>query len=180
MAEEKKNTTTFGLSSRTVARLLKLGSEGPEAQIGLDDDQLKAEMLHDRLAETLSLCDMSAAPTSRMQTRMSGTIGALAGESIGALLLAPRTDIDILRRIKDHGRRLSEAAKSKPEHHAANTIYYAAIASALQAHRVKITSFSNKELLSTFSKLTKESWMPRDLVGLFERASGVCDELMKE
>lgn len=177
MAENEKDTTTFGLTSKKVARLLKLGAESPDAKIELDDEQRQAELLHDRLAETLALCEVQVSDATRGQTRMSNAIAALSGAPIGGLLLAPRTDLDVLKKIKDLGRKLSEAAESKPEHRVANTIYYAAIAAALQIHHARITSFSYKELLSTFSTLAKEGWIPRDLVSLFERASSICGEL---
>jgi hypothetical protein len=174
MAEKKKDTTTFGLSSKTLARLLRLGSQAPQMEVELDDDQLKAEILHDRLAETLPLCDLQADPTSRRQTRMSGTIGVLGGESIGALLLAPRTDIDILKRIKDRGRKLSETAKSGPEHHVANTIYYAAIASALVHHGSRVTTHSYANLRKSFGRLAQEHWISQTLAELFGKAEQAC------
>jgi hypothetical protein len=174
MAEKKKDTTTFGLSSKTVARLLRLGSEAARTKVELADHHLKAEILHDRLAETLPLCDMQADLTSRRQTRMSGTIGALAGESIGALLLAPRTDIDILKRIKDLARKLSETVKSEPDHHVANTIYYAAIASALIHHGARVTTHTYTNLRKSFAHLAQEPWILQTLVELFGKAEQAC------
>jgi hypothetical protein len=72
--------------------------------------------------------------------------------------------------MKNYGRRLSEQARTESEHHTANVVYYAAIASALVFHEQRITSFSNKELKLSFTLLGKAKWIPSDLSRLFRKA----------
>ena len=176
---KRKETTTFGLRSEKVARLLRIGAEGNEPKTRPDALELKAELLRDRLAETLSLYDVESAELSKRQTRMSQAIADLAGESIGRLLLDPKTDLSILRRIKDHGRKLSESSKPVPERHVANTIYYAAIAAALLFHDTRITAHSYGDLAMSLHRLASETWMPDSLTSLFGKARTTIEERHK-
>ena len=176
---ERKETTTFGLGSDKVARFLRIGSKDNEADSKQAEDELKGELLRDRLAETLALYDAKTGEVSRSQTKMSQVIGDLAGEPIGMLLRARKTDLSILRRIKDHGRKLSESAKSKPERHVANTIYYAAIAAAFLFHDTQITSHSYADLGRSLRRLVKEIWIPESLTSLFGKAVIIIKERHK-
>ena len=173
---ERKETTTFGLGSDQVARFLRIGSEDNEAQGQQTEDELKGELLRDRLAETLALYDTKTGEVSRSQTRMSQVIGDLAGEPIEKLLRNLKTDISTLRRIKDHGRKLSESTKSKPERHVANTIYYAAIAAAFLSHDTRITAHSYADLGRSLCRLANETWIPESLTGLFGQAGIIIAE----
>jgi len=173
---KRKETTTFGLRSEKVARLLRIGAEGNEPKTRPDALELKAELLRDRLAETLSLYDVESAELSKRQTRMSQAIADLAGEPIGRLLLNPKTDLSILRRIKDHGRKLSEAARSVPERHVTNTVYYAAIASAIVHCDTRITAHAFNGLTISFSMLGQEQWIPKAFARLFSKAARICQD----
>ena len=143
-------------------------------QIQDDIDQQKADVLSDRLGDTLPLFySTEQRPSSRLK-RLGQTIAALAGEPIGKLLQDPKTDITITRMTKDYGRKLSTNATSEAEHHAANTIYYAAIAHALVRGGLKITKLSYEDLLESFCQLSKEDWIPKSLRDLFGEASEYC------
>ena len=71
-------------------------------------------------------------------------------ESIRNLLVNPTTDIQLINKIKEHGKILSQKAQVDIEHDTANAIYYAAIAHALVCHNLKITKFSYEELEKSF------------------------------
>ena len=168
----KKEPTTFGASVKKVVELLKIGADMHETTD--DIEQQKADLLSDRLNDTLPLYySTEQKPASKLR-RMGQTIAALAGEPIGKLLQDPKTDIAIIRMAKDYGRRLSTSAKSEAEHHTANTIYYAAIAHALLYHGVRITKFSYADLQKSFQSLIQQGWIPRWMMGLFERAGTEC------
>lgn len=176
---ERTETTTFGLDSDKVARFFRIGSEDHEVEGKQTADELKAELLRDRLAETLALYETKTGDVSRSQTRMSKVIGDLAGEPIGAFLSNSKTDLRILRRIKNHGRELSEFARSKPERHVANTIYYAAIATAVLFHDTRITAHSYVDLGRSLRRLVKETWISESLTRLFEKAAIIIEERHK-
>lgn len=173
----KKEPTTFGVSLKKVVKLLNIGSD--ISSTPGETDQQKADMLSDRLSDTLPLYySTNRKPASKLR-RLGQTIAALAGEPIGKLLQDPKTDITIIRMTKDYGRKLSASAKSETEHHTANTVYYAAIAHALVCHDLKITKYSYKDLQQSFRQLSKEDWIPKDLRDLFAKASEYCKVRMK-
>lgn len=173
---KRRETTTFDLGSEKVARLLRIGAEGDRSKAKPSELHLKAELLRDRLAETLSLYDPPSADLSTTQTRMSHTMACLAGEPIGRRLLDPATDLAVIRRIKDHGRSLAQTARSKPQRRVANTLYYAAIAAALLFHGARITSHSYADLGKSFRRLADETWISPSLTELFGKASTIIEE----
>ncbi len=172
-----KKATTFGLSSGKVARLLGINAEEGQTETSPSETDMKAELLRDRLAETLSLHEVESAP-SKQQTQMTHAIADLAGEPIGNLLLDPSTDLAVIRRIKDHGRRLAQSARSEAERRVAHTVYYAAIGSALVGYGTRITTFSYQELRDSFARLGKESWIPNTMINLLSEACEYCEALM--
>ena len=172
----EKEPTTFGATVEKVVKLLNIGVEMCETSD--DIQQQKADLLSDRLSDTLPLYySPEKKPSSRLK-RLGWTIAALAGEPIGKLLQDPKTDITIIRMMKDHGRKLSTSAKSEAEHHTANTIYYAAIAHGLVYHDLKTTKYSYKDLQESFCQLSKEKWIPKDLRNLFAKAYEFCESRM--
>jgi len=173
----KDKATTFGLDLEKVARLLEVGSDIPAAPHVAD--QQKADLLSDRLSDTLAVYRSTEEEGARMPRRLRETIQALAGESVGKLLLDSKTDIGLIRTAKAHGRKLSTSAKSKAEYQTANVIYYAAIAHALVRHDRKITKHSYEYLQNSFIHLSKEDWIPKGLIDLFVEASEYCQAKVK-
>jgi hypothetical protein len=173
----KKEPTTFGVRPKEVVKLLQIGLDVSSAPGEID--QQKADLLSDRLNDTLPLYYSTKEKTDSWLKRLGQTIAALAGEPIGKLLRDPKTDISIVRMTKDYGRKLSTSAKSEAEHHTANTIYYAAIAHALVYHDLKITKLSYEDLQQSFCQLSKEDWIPKDLRDLFAKASEYSKERVK-
>jgi hypothetical protein len=183
----KKESSTYGLSLKKVVELLSIGTD--MCQIPDDKEQQKADLLSDRLNDTLPLYYSTDQEPSRKLKRLGQTIAALAGEPIGKLLQDPKTDISIIRMTKDHGRKLSTLAKSKAkrsgsederagsmaEHDAANTIYFAAIAFALVYQEIKISNYSYKDLHQAFCQLSGQEWIPQNLCGLFKKACEFCE-----
>ena len=117
----KKESSTFGLSLKKVVKLLNIGSD--VSAIPSDTGQEKAELLSDRLSETLPLYYSTEERSSKKLKRLRQTIGILAGEPIGKLLKDSKTDITVIRMTKDYGRKLSEHAKSEAEHNALSNIF---------------------------------------------------------
>jgi hypothetical protein len=173
----KKEPSTFRFSPKKVVRLLNIGMD--MGNVPQNTEQEKADLLSDRLNDMLPLYYSAEQEPSRKLRRLGQTIAALAGEPIGKLLQDPKTDIAIIRMMKDYGRKLSTSAKSEAEHHTANTIYYAAIAHALDRHDLKITKFSYQNLLDSFRQLSKENWIPKNLRDLFVEALKCCEVKLK-
>jgi hypothetical protein len=170
-----KKPNTFGLSPQKLAQIWNIGQETEKNNRTIDQEDKKVEFLHDRLTETLNLSSSVTKSYPIDEANLQSIINSIAGKSINKLLKNPETNIAILRKIKDHGKRLSEKSESKIEYHAANTIYYAAIANALVFHDLRITKFSYKDLEKYFRRLSNENWIPEYLRSLFRRASEYCD-----
>ncbi|MBN2271251.1 MAG: hypothetical protein JXN61_11595 [Sedimentisphaerales bacterium] len=162
----KKETTTHGLSLKKVVELLNIGSD-----VGTDrgdTDQDKTDLLNDRLSQTLPLYEDEPRKKSK---QLSRTIAVLSGEPIGKLLQDPKTELSIIKVIKEHGRKLADRSKSEAEHQVANTIYFAAIAHALVFKKETITRFSKEDLRQAFDRVSQENWIPEWLLELFAQAS---------
>ena len=162
-----------------MVRLFNIFADTSEAGKEKDLDEIKAILLQDWFAQTLSSSPPPSGELSRNQSKLANTIWAHASEPIGERLKDPKTEISLIRKIKEYSKKLSRRAKSKVEHHAANTIYYAAIAHGLVFSDSRITSFSYKELRKSFSHLSNEAWIPKGLLELFMNASEYCGNKAK-
>jgi len=171
-----KETSTFGLSSMKLVNLLKIAEETGLDQKKVDQQRVKTELLYDYLAHTLEVYRYAGEELPTKQSQLRNTINILSGESIGNLLQDHETEIGLIRMIKDYSSTLSKRAKSKTEHQVANTIYYAAIASALLFHGRRITRYKYENLEKSFSKLASEKWITKKLADLFVKAAEVSQE----
>ena len=169
-----KRPTTLGLSPDKLAGLWDIGSKEKEVEKGIDPGSTKTELLRDLLSGKVQTNTPKAKSRPQKHTHQKSFSNFLTDESIEKLLQNPETDITLLRQIKEHGKRLSEEAKSKTEYQVANTIYYAAIASALVFHRRRITTFSFEDLQQFFLHLKEERWIPTSLRRLFTKACEYC------
>ena len=169
-----KRPTTFGLSPNKLAGLWNIGSDADEAEKATDLDSKKTELLRDLLAGTLPTQSPRAKSRPKKQTHQKSVFSFLPEVPIEKLLHNPETDISLLREIKDHGKKLSGNAQSQVEYQVANTIYYAAIASALVFRDQRITKFSYKDMEKYFRRLGHENWIPEALRELFTRACEYC------
>jgi len=165
----KKETTTHGLSLKKVVELLNIGSDVGADRGDADRDRM--DLLNDRLNQTLPLYEDEP---RRKSTQLRRTIAVLSGEPIGKLLRDPKTELSVIKMIKEHGRKLADRSKSEAEHQAANTVYYAAIAHALVFYDTKITRFSKQDLRQSFDRLSRENWISAWLLELFAEAGNRC------
>lgn len=172
--------TTFGLDPDKLARIMKICSESAQVEDKMTSNQQKEELLQDHLSETLLTGSLKNSLLRKELTQICRVSGLLAGEPIRDLLTSSKTQIDLIEKIKEHGKKLSKSASSEAEHDTANAIYYAAIAYALVFHNRKITKFSYKDLGQAFEIFSRPKWVSSDLAGLFERARQYCQDKVKE
>jgi len=170
----EKHPTASGLSPEKLAKLWNIGSEADKTEKAVDQDGKKTELLRDWLAGSLPRLASEAKPQRREHVNLWSIVSSLTDLPINRLLQNPGTDLALLRKVKDYFKRLSGSAKSRTEYHVANTIYYAAIASALVFHDRRITKFSYKDLEEYFRRLDQENWIPEALRGLFTKACEYC------
>jgi hypothetical protein len=176
MAEE---SSTFGLSPEKLARLLNIGSDIGKTNDAINSEERKAELLQDWLTATLPLDAVLLESLPVILQRLCRQLQPHLGEQFKKVLKDPQTDILVIRKIKDYSKRFVTSARSEAEHDAATVIYFAAIASALLFHDIKITKFSYKTLDESFSKLIGEKWINADIAELFSQARLVCRKKSK-
>lgn len=169
-----RRPTTFGLSPDKLAGLWSIGSDSDKTEKAIDPDVEKTELLQDMLSGPLPKHSSREVSRIKKQTHPKSIVSYLMDVPIEKLLYNPETDIVLLRKIKDHGKKLSGNAKSQAEYQAANTVYYAAIASALIFHDQRITKFSYQQLKEYFQRLGQEKWLPEGLQKFFMRACEYC------
>ena len=172
----KKKTTLFELEPKKLAKVLNICSEAQAEEADIPKEQQKAELLQDRLSETLLCGSLKNSSLRKELVHLCTMAGIASTESIRNLLTNPEGDIELIEKIKRHGKRLSQTTSSEIEHETANVIYYAAIASALVYHKKKITQFSYEELKEAFAVFVETEWISNDLKELFEKAIVCCQK----
>jgi hypothetical protein len=175
----KKESTSFGLEPEQVQRLFNIGRDTKKSDKKMSVNQRKTDMLCRWLSQNLPLDKSQIDMLPAVLGHLCHTIGLLSGETILSLLQSPSTDISLIERIKRYGKDLSSRAETKAEQEVATAIYYAAIAHALAFHDLRISRFSYKKLETSFSRLVKEKWIPKELSVLFKIAGKYCREKVK-
>jgi hypothetical protein len=164
--------STYGLKLDQLAGLFSLGIDSPVE--GREGQQRMAELLHQHLTAVLRAGPLLLDALITMVGRLGYDTQALGGKTLVEVLLNSRTDLGLLRAIKECCKRLSGSLESKAEAAIATTLYYAAVASALRHHDKKITQHSYAALDEAFALLLEKPWMDPELVRLFSGARGLC------
>ena len=172
-------TSTFGLNRDKLASLWKLGAEVPEESARPDAEPGKAELLRRQLAESLPLDVGLAHMLPDILTIVCEKLRPFTGCSFGVLLLDPQTDLSVVEIIKDLHKKQAQSPPAGPRQDVATAVYYAAIASALVHHAVKITKLPYESLDRSFAELAGSDWLPADLRQLFGAAHRSCLPHMK-
>jgi hypothetical protein len=171
-----RDTTTSGLSADKLAQLWDLGSQVDQDGTENNQEQSKAELLRDRLAQKFPLDQIIAQILPKTLVQVCDEIQPFAGNSYGILINDPGTDISILKRIKDNTKNQAQHTDGPVAYDVSTAVYYAAIASALVYHGKRITSFSYDHLLGKYVALLKHPWLTSDFRRLFQEAERICRE----
>jgi hypothetical protein len=174
-----KDSTTFGLKPDKLAQLWNMGSKMDQSDSEGSDDQTKANLLCDKLAQKLPFDHVVSHLLPKALAQVCKDVQPFAGNSYGILVNDPLTTVTILKRIKDNNKKLSQYVSSNAEYDVITVIYYAAIASALVYHDQLITSFSYSHLNDKYTSLLENTWLTSDLRNLFQKALNCCNRKMK-
>jgi len=96
------------------------------------------------------------------------------GKTLGEVLTDPKSDLAAIKKIREYAKTMAARKGAGTERAVAVAIYYAAIASALLFHNVKITTHSYELLDASFEKLIGKAWMSPELTQLFTKARKLC------
>ena len=166
------NKSAYGLRLDQLADLFAMGAEiavdQPEGQ------QRMTDLLNEHLTSALPTGVMVLDALMMMVGQMGYETRSLTGRTLKEILLDRRSDIGLLRAIKECCKRLSLRLESKVEAAIAMTLYFAAIASALVYHDTRITQHSHAALDKALAMLMDKPWMDPDLTTLFSQARNIC------
>jgi len=174
-----KKPKTFSLSPEKLAHLFTIGSDLRDTDCEINRNQKRAELLCDRLEQSLPVDPAAVEVLPKALGKQRNAISAIVGYPIGKMLYNQKTNLSLLKKIKDYGKKLSKCADSQAEHDTANAIYYAAIAGSILYHDRRISKFSYKDLGCSFDVWSQKNWIPRDLRNLFAEASQYCENKIK-
>jgi hypothetical protein len=169
-----KDETTYGLSPERLARLLAIGMKGSDEQKKTRDGRTPGEVLQNILVSTLPFDAAMPDSLPAVLNRLCDEAPIVVGRSLTDLLLNSRTDLAVIKALKEYSKELVRRGGRESEGAAATAIYYAAIASALVLHQKKVTHLSYEELQEACRDLQQKEWIPSELKGLFRKARGAC------
>jgi hypothetical protein len=174
--EDEKDETTYGLSPERLARLLAIGLQSADDLNNLSTGRGPGEILMEML--TLELPLGPAVPDSlpAVLNRPCDEMLGVARQTLRDLLLDSKTDLAVIKTLKDYGKKLVRRGGPEAKQAAATVIYYAAIASALVFHAHKITQHSCQTLREAYAELEQKPWVPPELKDLFRRAKAACHQ----
>ena len=87
------------------------------------------------------------------------------------LLLDPKTEVAVLRRIKEYAKTMGQKAATEIEKDVFLAIYFAAIAAAELLHSQRISEHPDTDLARFLEFFARASWMPTELAGLLSKAA---------
>lgn len=171
-----KEETTHGLKPEQLARLLALGLESNDPEDELLATGTPAEPLRKMLAGKLPLDPAMPDSLPAVLKRPCEEMVAVADRTMRDLVLDSKTDLSVIKSLKDYAKELARRGGPDGQEAAATAIYYAAIASAIVFHQHKITRHSYEKLHEAYTDLEQKPWVSSELKDLFRKAREVCHQ----
>ncbi|KPK38329.1 MAG: hypothetical protein AMJ65_13030 [Phycisphaerae bacterium SG8_4] len=169
-----RKDSTLGLAPERLARLLGITLHSAAGKGKEDSAQDISELIRAHLAGTLPFDTTVIDELPVIIGRLRNELIARAGETLGAVLTSPESDLDTLKKVRQYAKRMASSKSPKAKHAVAVAIYFAAIANALVFHHTKMTTHSYGSLRTSFGDLAKRPWMPTELVRLLTKAHKIC------
>ena len=166
--------STFGLKLEQLSDLFTVGIDNADPLDEACDDEEIADLLQNQLTAALPKDLVLFDSLLMMMGRLGCDTRALAGKSLGEILLESKSDIGLLQAVKDSTKEMSCRSVSDAQSGVAIALYYASLASSVVHHSKKITQYSYEALAESFASLAETKWMAPQLARLFARASRIC------
>ena len=168
--------TVYGLETEQLRRILSMTTDRSKSWDAGCDDPTAAVHLKIWLDTSL----LQDSPISRSFHKALQHAGydtdSLGDKSLIQVLLNPKSDVKVLRAIRNHVKQLSSSVCNETEYIVAFAIYYAAVASMLVFHGRNICDDSYENLTVTFNDLLEKRWISQELKILFSKAQAICQE----
>ena len=167
-----EGTDNLELNDQQKTRLLSFGLE-PDRPAGLPDgDEQRGDLL----------CDILRGPLPMKRPGHNGAcadaggfcrgLRTVAGAPLGELLQNAKTEIAVLRRIKEYAKTRGKGAGSDVEKDVFLALYFAAIAAALVFHDKCVTEHRSRDLSVFLNAFAQARWVPLHISELLRRAVG--------
>ena len=175
-----EDTSTFGLNVEKLIRFLRIGAEEENTGDKAGAELSKADLLKARLNETFPLDPKELESIPTLLRHFYQELLPLAGQSLGAALLNPKTALQTIVKIKEYSKMLGAAAQTEAEKDTAVVIYYASIAHALVHQRQKISEHTYQYLEEAIDMLLEKTWIPQNISDLISQAQRIAGEENRE
>ncbi|MFC1792966.1 hypothetical protein ACFL3Q_05205 [Planctomycetota bacterium] len=170
-----KKSTLYGISPQKVRHLLDDCLNEKQNPQSLKKTSSTEELLREYLTKKCPTgLDEITKNSSIIIVHMQNQMLLRSGKSVAEALSDPKTDLVILREIKEHYKEISFSEDSKRKRHAATAIYFAAIAHALVFHNQKISEYSFDKVYQSLNKIAANQWITADLKNLYIKAQEIC------
>lgn len=171
-----RKNSTLGLNPESLARLLGIAlylnsDEGKD-----NSTHTTAQLLKARLAGTLPLDTTVVEELPAILGQLRKDLMPLGGKTLGEVVTDSKSDIGAIKKIRQYAKKMASRKRSETDRAVAVAIYYAAIASALVFHDMKVTTYSYESLEASFAKLINKPWISAELNILFVRALKLCQK----
>lgn len=168
----KNRTGEFKLSADQKLRLMNLGLNSQIDDAIGDDNAPKAERLYEVLTSSLPVGPDVVDSLPPILRNMSRKMTSVAGQRVSHYLLSPKTQVDVLRKIKDYAKQSGESTDSEIHRDVFLAVYCMAIASALFFRNEKISRHTDEDLKGFFAKYATEQWIPPEMALILREAGG--------
>ena len=168
--------STSGLKPERLARLLGIALDADSEGSKNISARTTAELLNAHLNGQLPLDTTAVEALPVILGRLQKDLVLQEGKTLGEVLMDPESELNAIKRIREHGKKMAARKGKGAERAVAVAIYYAAIANALLFHKAKITTHSYELLEASFAKLREKPWMCSELAELFAKACKVCSQ----
>jgi len=171
-----RKDSTLGINPESLARLLGIAISSDSNEGTDDSTHNTAQLLKARLAGTLPLDTTVVEELPAILGQLRKDLVPLEGRTLGEVVTGPKSDLGAIKKIRQYAKKMASRKRSEADWAVAIAIYYAAIASALVFHDMKITTHSYESLEASFAKLINKPWMSAELNSLFIRALKLCQK----
>jgi hypothetical protein len=166
-----KDTDSLNLTDGQKTRLLHLALGPPNHPEPVNEDEERADLLHDILRCSLPLRDGPHEGSRATATASSQGLRSVVGPPIGELLQDPKTSVAVLKEIKQYAKARGSQAASEREKDVFLVLYFGAIAAASAYHGEHITEHADADMARFFAYYASAAWMSGSLRVLFRRAT---------
>lgn len=170
-----KSSQNLDLTTEQSTHLLKLCLRGDQHRSDETKEKNRASMLLDVLGSKLPVNPALLESLPPVLQTLSAELKSVSGRPLGDFLQDAQTKTPVLRKIKDFAKELGASLDDPIERDVGLAVYFAAIASALVFHQVRISQYSFQELAQSFETLLEHNWITPDLHQLFSKTREYCN-----